>query len=484
MSEQDDFLGGWKAGDKDDAIPSDRFDRAAWNGIRMESPTLEEMIERLKADHNYVDDFGTDIFNLLHQGGPIVRSQAEMNPTHIPLRDATDEFSQAPDVEELRQRTAGDAFNTALAMAANEKAMEEVLKRAKALEEQAAEAQQAQDEAQQKAAQGDPGAGAAAQAAQGLIQSLQHASEAAAKAAGAEIRKGVKQALTEIEDMEDRAAGYGMEPGAMQRMSFEERLALGKKLNSGRMKAFADLLGRFRQLATAEWRNRVVEGSDEIVGVKLGNDLTRLTSGEFINLAVPELEEDFWVRYANHELLIHEMVGRERVGKGPIVYLGDESASMDGAPEMWMKGLALAMLDQARRGKRDFTYIGFASGYDDLRVFHFPEGKVDFPKTVDMVEGFLRGGTNFEKPFRLALDIVKGAGKNKPDIVFATDGGGPTVSFLDEWREVREKLSVKCHAIFIGASPRHIDGLTAMADTVRAIGDVADVTAVADILRT
>ena len=478
----EDFLD-WKGGDKDDSIPGDRWDTSAWNGILMESPALENMIDRLKNDYNYVDDFGQDMFNLLHQGAPIVRSQAEMNPTHVPLRDATEEFSKAPEIESLQNLTRGDAFNAALALGANETALEEVLKRAAGLEEQAKAAQAAQKEAEDLQGQGDPGAGDAAQQAASLAASLGQASKAAAKASGKAIRQGVRDALQQIEETDALVTGFGGEPGEFQRMSFEERMKLAKRLRSGKLAKFAALLGRFRQLAEAEWRYRVIEGSDEVVGIKLGNDLTRLVSSEYINMAVPELEDDFWRRYSEGELVIKEMVGREREGKGPIVYLGDESASMSGGPEAWMKGLALALLDQARRGNRDFTYIGFAGTSSPLRVFHFPGGKADMAQTLDMAEGFLNGTTNFEKPIRMALDLITAAGKQKPDVVFCTDGGAPTISFLKEWREARGKLSVKCHAIFIGHTPQ-ITGLTAMADTVRGIADVTDISAVGDILRT
>lgn len=480
--DNDPFLD-WKGGDKEDAIPSDRFDQAAWNGILMESPALEDMLDRLKSDYNYVDDFGLDMFNLLHQGAPIVRRPGEMAPTHVPMRDATEEFSKAPDIETLQNLTQGDAFNTAVALGANEDALAEVLKRASALEEQAKEAQEAQEKAEDLKGQGDPGASAAAQQAQELITSLEQASTAAAKASGKAVRQGVRDALQAVEETEALVNGFGSDVGEFQRMPFSERMKLAKKLRSSKLAKFAALLGRFRQMAEGEWRYRDTEGSEEVVGIKLGNDLARLTSGEYINLAVPEFEDEFWRRYAEGELIVKEMRGREREGKGPIVYLGDESSSMDGGPEAWMKGLALALLDQARRGKRDFTYIGFAGERSPLRIFTFPDGKADMAKTMEMAEGFLAGGTSFELPLRKALDIVTEAGKEKPDIVICTDGNAPTVSFLKEWRTTRDKLSVKCHAIFLGHAPK-ISGLLELADSVRGISDITDVTAVGDILRT
>ena len=74
-------------------------------------------------------------------------------------------------------------------------------------------------------------------------------------------------------------------------MDFAERHALAKRLRSSRLAQFAPLIGQFRTFAAAERRRRVKHVPDEVVGVKLGDDLLALTSTEMINMATPEMDD-------------------------------------------------------------------------------------------------------------------------------------------------------------------------------------------------
>ena len=42
---------------------------------------------------------------------------------------------------------------------------------------------------------------------------------------------------------------WGVEPGQLERMPFEQRARLAQRLSSGRLGRFAQLIGRFRQMA-------------------------------------------------------------------------------------------------------------------------------------------------------------------------------------------------------------------------------------------
>lgn len=472
---------GWDDEEHTDAVPGDRFDETAWNEMRMESLLIEEMVKDLGRTHSYVEDLTRDTFMQLVKALPRIREPEEMRASHIPLRESTEMLSGLPELEGLRQHTVGDAFNSMMAMGPLRPVIEEALKNAERLQEQAEQAQAAADAANEAAANGDPDADdLAADAASKAHQLL---ADAAAGVAGARraARKAVQGAADEIEEQEAMAAAYGTNPSDLKRMPTSERLALARRFErSPKLREFAKLIGQFKTLMVAEYRRRYADGADEIVGMKLGDDLTRLTGQELLNLASPELEDDFWTRYANRELWVHELRGRERVGKGPIVVVADESASMGGEGEMWAKGLALALLERARIEKRDFHYIGFA--HRDLREFDFPGGKVDTDRVLELATGFLNGGTEFGKPLRRALDIIQAAGKEKPDIVFITDGEAAQISFLDEWRTTRERLSVKCFGIFVGAHGG-LETISALADNVRGVLDLTDVTQVADIMR-
>jgi len=472
-----------------DAVPSDRFDRAMWDEVREESSTLDDTVKGLQRDFDYAEDFAQDAFNLLAKGDPTFRDPQHMKATHIPNRQVIEDVAKLPELERLRQYTVGDNYASAAGFLALEEGLKGALSKAAELKEQAAAAQQAVEDArqaQQDAADGSGDQEAAEQAAQNAqqaLEGLQQQAQQASASARSQMRKALNDATKEAEEEQETASSYGVGAGDLRRMNFRDRAALAKRLSGSKLKKFAALIGAFKQLASAEYRRRSVDGSDEVVGVELGDDLTRLTTQEMISLASDETRKDFWRRYVERGLLIKKLRGRERDGKGPIIVVADESGSMAGAGEMWAKGLALALLDQAGKQKRDFHYIGFA-GTDQLREFAFPGGKIIREEVLDMAEGFINGGTSFEKPLRRALSLVQQASLHKPDIVFITDGDAAPISFQEEWDETRKRLGVRCYGIFVtsghGGRPAQLQQI---ADNVRTVSDLTDVTQATDIMR-
>lgn len=474
---------GWDEEERTDSVPHDRFDAASWNEMRMESIALEKMVEALSQKHDYVEDFTQDVFNLLLKSVPRVRETMEMAPSHVALRGVVADLQNLGELKELREFTVSDSFNAMMALNALRPVLEDALSRAEKLAEQAQEAQDALDAAKEAAEQ-DPGSEAAEEAAEAAAQAMQ-ALEVEAQAGNAPARAAMRRAVQEAADdaaqTEATARSYGMDPGEMKRMSFEERLALAKRLSGEKLRRFADLIGQFKTMAAAEWRRRYTDGADEVVGLKLGDDLTRLSGQEMLNLASPELEDDFWMRYADRTLLVKDFRTRERVAKGPIIVIGDESATMDGQREAWAKGITLALLDQAHRGKRDFHYIGFGSRMDALRRFEFPGGRTDPKKVIELAEGFINGGTDFNAPLVAATEIIQSYDLERPDVVFITDGDAPAPMARHEWKLLRDRLSVVCHGIQIEGRPTGV--LEEISTSVRSVTDLLDVTQVADILR-
>jgi uncharacterized protein with von Willebrand factor type A (vWA) domain len=476
-----------------DAVPFDRFDKAMWDEVREDSTALDEMVGGLRKTYDYVEDFTQDVFNLLAKGDPELRTRDEMRATHIPNRQIVQDMASLPELQRLRNFTVADNYASAMGMLSLKKPLHTALERAKELREQAQAAQQARERARDAAEQaagapGDPNLQQAADEAAQQAQEMSDQLQAEAEATSAGLRNGLRQSLNDAaeqaEQENETALQYGIDPGSLQRLSFKERAALAQRLSGEKLRQFAQLIGAFRQLASAEYRRRVTDAADEAVGVEFGNDLTRLTTQELINLASPETEDDFWRRYVEGGLLIKRLRGREREGRGPIIVVADESGSMDGPGEMWAKGLALALLDQARRQKRDFHYIGFGSEYEGLREFSFPAGRVNQLDVLDMAEGFLNGGTSFDKPLRRALDLIRASDKARPDIVFITDGQAPVPAFIDEWTESRRRLTAKCFGIYVTSGHGGMPAVLAqIADDLRTVADLTDVQQVRDIMR-
>ena len=497
-----------------DAVERDSFDELDWENLRSEVPALAQNIDRLSTHYDYVAPFYEDFFNLLHQGDPMVRPEEEMVETHRPNRAMTTDFRDMPEVESLRLSTMHDQYATAMSMLSMQTTLEDAYQRSRQAQEDARKALEQREQAEQamkvlanamSAAEGlDPEDEEAAQdAAQAIEDALKEAEAAGIALLDAEdkatasarqgarearntIRKAAAQAADERSEEEQLMAAFGVEDGALQRMSFEERRRLAERLKNNRLAKFAKLLGQFAMLQSAESRRKVIHSPDEVVGIELGDDLQRITVGELSNLAEPLLEDDFWRRWADKQLLQYRLEGTEKMGRGPIIVVCDESGSMSGAygggidlaggtPEAWSKALSLALCEQARQGNRDFIYIGFSSANQQYMV-KFEGGHRSLEKVIGFTEHFFGGGTYYEKPLRMALQIVQEYGaqdKPKPDVVFITDDEYriPDKEFLREWQEARRELSMIVYGVVIG---RPASGaLDAISDNVRSVTELS-----------
>lgn len=522
-----------------DVIPHDRFDDAEYADVRAAVPALNTITTELSRKHDYVEDFMQDVHNVLNQGDPRPRDVSEMATTHVPNHTVLTELAKLPEIQQLRASTRHDPYAAAMATVSMKTKLTELVERSteareKAKEQAAAEqaareaaqaaqaalqaareaAQQAeqpsgqdeegnptfdptaQQQAEEAAQQAEEALNQAEQAMGGALQAreaTQQAAQQTVQGMRGDLRQAAQQAAEEREQEDSLMRAFGVDDGQIKRMSFQERAALAKRLANNRMAKFAKLVGQFKMIQAAESRRKVKHAPDEINNIVLGDDLLRLAPAEYVNVASDELEDDFWMRYVNKELLCFDLIGTERVGQGPIVVVCDESGSMEygdmggGTPEAWSKALSLALAEQARSKGRDFYYIGFSSARQQYTV-KFTEGKGKLADVLEMCEHFFGGGTHYERPLLDALDIVKGYddkdGK-RPDIVFITDDeyGTLDTSFMAEWNKTKDKYDLKCYGIGMGVG---VSGaLEAVSDNVRSVTEMtSDPREVADLFRT
>lgn len=297
-------------------------------------------------------------------------------------------------------------------------------------------------------------------------------------------------------------AAWGVEDGRLQRMPFEERAQLARRLRSGRLGRFADLVGRFRQMAAAERARRVEGAPGELVGIVLGDDVSRLIPSEVASLGVPALRPVFAAKLVESRLMQYETRGDENAGRGAIVAVIDCSGSMrktqtgrDGTQatrEAWAKALALALLDQARnaRPRRDFAAILFSSAGQQA-AFRFPACEaVDVAGVIEMAECFYGGGTDWQAPLSAAaemLDAERGAaGRQRGDVVLVTDGKcAVSETWMREWREVKARCDFRVFDVGIGdeADTGPESALAALCDNLRDLDDVTSPDAARDMFR-
>ncbi|MFS7871825.1 hypothetical protein ACEYXF_00500 [Streptomyces asiaticus] len=508
------------------AVVADRFDRVTWRDTYEQSAGLREVAEELNGRHDHATDLLTDVFLAAYKVGPRLRERAEMAPSRLVNHQVVSALVESPEFAELRRETAGDPYAAAMAVLAQAAAVRGMLERCRAAQEQAERASRARqdadgaaaaaDEALQRAADetdGDgtvPGPAAdaarqaldAAEAAQAAARRAAFHAEQALAAAAPGIRAAARNAASEAaEAVREEAAlmrAWGVAPGELERMPFDERARLAERLRTGRLARWAELIGRFRQMAAGERARKMENATGELVGVTLGDDLSRVIPSELAGLGLPELRAVFAARYAAGELMLYDAQGEQTTGQGAIVACVDTSHSMYAAGpggvtrEAWSKACALALLDQARHAGRDFVGILFSAA-DKLQVFRFP---ADAPRpagidpVLDFAETFLGGGTSYQAPLTAAAGLLEeefdAAARARGDIVMITDDEcGVTEEWMRGWKEAKHRLGFRVFGVAIGAPRATETGsvLEALCDNLRSIEDLTDVHAAADLFR-
>jgi len=315
------------------------------------------------------------------------------------------------------------------------------------------------------------------------------------------VRSAARQACADAAEALDAEAlamtAWGVGPGERERMDPDARMKLAKKLQTGKLKEFARLVGRFQQMAQAQRARRVEHARGEYVGVTIGDDLTSMIPAELINLAIPALRAQFAIRYAEKQLMVYEQRGEENEGQGAVIVCVDCSDSMTMTDdhgisgEAYAKAFALALLEQARDATpvREYAAILFSHETDAAIVFPADQ-PVKLADRIRLAETFTAGGTAFAPPLNTALKLLEAeynaTGRQRADIVFITDGESYlSDQWLERWHEQKKRLGFRCFGIQIGwwSDEDAAELLDSFCDDVRRIEDLADTHATADVFR-
>ncbi|GEC02931.1 hypothetical protein SSP24_05860 [Streptomyces spinoverrucosus] len=507
------------------SVVADRFDRITWRDTYEQSAGLRDLAEELSRRYgHHTTDLLTDAFLAAYKIGPRLRERAEMDPSRLVNHQVITSLVESTEFAELHRETADDPYAAAMAVLAQAAALRRMLERsrdgqahaerAKKAHQDAEDAattvgealQQAADEADEDGTVPPPAAdavrqaietaeaaeAAARQAAQAAVQALAATApgiRAAARSAAAKAAQAVRKEAALM-----RAWGVG--PGELERMPFDQRARLAERLRTGRLAQWAELIGRFRQMAGGERARKVENATGELVGVTLGNELSRVIPSELASLGLPELRAVFAARYAAGELMLYDSQGEQATGKGAVIACVDTSHSMyEAGPggvtrEAWAKACALALLDQARHAGRDFVGILFSAA-DKLQVFRFPAGEpAEIAQILDFAETFLGGGTSYQRPLTAARELLEeefnDAARSRGDIVMLTDDDcGVTEEWMRGWNDAKQRLGFRVFGVAIG-DPRVAEAdsvLDALCDNLRSIEDLTDVHAAADLFR-
>ncbi|MFJ8250454.1 VWA domain-containing protein [Streptomyces sp. NPDC094466] len=463
------------------------------------------------------------MFLAAYKAGLRLRDRAEMDPARLVNHRIVTTLVESPDFAALRRETVGDPYAAAMAVLAQSGALRRMLEGAQDAQGRAERAAEARQDADATAAavagalrraaeEADENGTVPAPAADAVHRAIENA-EAAGSAARTAARAAEQGAATvpglraaahhaaakAAEAVREEAVlmrAWGVGSGELERMPYARRALLAERLRAGRLARWAELIGRFRQMADGERARKVESAAGELVGVTLGDDLSRLIPSELANLGLPELRAVFAARYAAGELMLYDSRGEQPTGRGAVIACVDTSHSMYAAGpggvtrEAWSKACALALLDQARHAGRDFVGILF-SAEDRIQVFRFPAGRsAGIEQVLDFAETFLGGGTSYQAPLTVARELLEeefdDAATTRGDIVMITDDEcGVTEEWMRGWREARRVLGFRVFGLAVGAPGAAEAGsvLDALCDNLRSIEDLTDVHAAADLFR-
>lgn len=298
------------------------------------------------------------------------------------------------------------------------------------------------------------------------------AGEVARMKAAAEACSG---ACAEVEQWRDMKQTFGL--GGEGSSSFtkmptaEIRKRFSKIRSNKRLQRICQLAGRYRRMAQACQRRKATHGRDEHAGVSLGGEIESLLPSELSLLANPDTELIVMRRIVERTAMIREFRKIEKVAKGPIVVVVDESGSMNGEPIACAKAIALSLYWIARHQKRWICLVGFSGGTEgNFLPIGTDENRMD--ELMEWLEHFYSGGTTLDVP----LDVLPkrwaefGLPKGKTDVVMITDACVSVPEKLEKsflvWKKEQE---AKCQVIVIGDEP---GDLTKVCDSCFRVSDL------------
>lgn len=296
------------------------------------------------------------------------------------------------------------------------------------------------------------------QTADEVSQAMDHAmqSSQAQKAlamAMAQSQQGLKEDTQALETILG-GLDYGTQPGQPLPINPVEAIKLAEYIrNRPKFKKIADLSGRMKKIAAKKQKTKTKD-TMERTDISLGNDPNRLLPQEVALMSKPETKMDFLRRFAEGKLLEYSPRAKDTLGRGPIVVCRDTSGSMlDYDRDEQANAVALALLSLAKKQKRAYALVNFASK-DQVRTWEYPDPRKIMPnEIIEMAEFFWDGGTDFMAPLDAAVEVIRKSKFNKADIVFITDGSG---KMLDDWlkkfNQFKKEKKFSVISIYVGST--------------------------------
>jgi len=268
--------------------------------------------------------------------------------------------------------------------------------------------------------------------------------------------RAIVSAAEKVETMEETLEAIGLPPGTGMGKGGnldQNKLAqiFAKVKNNYRLRSIMERVGKYKRFGRQAQRKKNTHGPDELTGVCLTDQITRLLAEEAMLLQDEVLELDLASRLLEREAVGYEFRSPEPKAKGPIFVCVDESGSMDGTKIAEAKAFCCGMAHVAKHQKRWCGLVGFSGGWEG-NFLALPPNKWDQDKFLDWLIHFYGGGTTMD----VCMDKVPnqywnemGAPKGKTDMIIITDGLVSVRPHLDAFLAWKKKENVRVITIII-----------------------------------
>jgi len=430
---------------KQNAIVKDAFDEMVFEPIK-ETARFQPLCEKSVQQEALVQD----IFNSLYKMNPELAEKAPMAQ-----RGIVDQMMQLPEYQQLHALTQMDDVSAAMG----------ALKLAPGLLNQF-------QEIQEKVAEKTRQAKKAGQPAPNTLEEALSADEMAGMRGA--LRKVAEDAQGDAEQWMEAANSWGVQKGELQHMDFADKFALAEQImNTPKMHRIADMMGRFKNIVHSSSATVKMHGSDEIVDIGLGSDLSRMLPTELLKLdQMPEL---FYKDMVEGKLAVYNLKGVQNQGKGPIITCLDISSSMSiGNRDEWAKAVTLSLQYLTEKQKRGFGVVTFEGHV--VETAYYPRENPPTMQDKMWLAGIQSngGGTCFYEPLMAAFKMRENDKELKPaDIVFITDGHcSLSAKELAEIQRLKKETNVRIFGIGIQCST---DCLQLFCDQLAIVNSLDDI---------
>lgn len=471
-------------------IDLDNITDAEGNAVELTDEQKEKA-----GEYVFWENLFADTFRALHTyDGPELQDPDRIKPSRELNRRIMQQVMSSEAFEKIRPQTRHDdmasAF-TALSMTDKLRTMmseelQEFVLRAQQMGEQEQQIENAQEALdalrEQIGQQGGQPSPEQKQAMQQQAQAKSQARQQLAQQAAQQQTQGMGVAVIDAieEAVEDANADAtiisqmpGTEPGTGQKLSPDQMLELAEKWKQNpEMAEIARMVGRMQRDIRYKRTNRIIGGREEIIDVKLGDDLQLLLPHEKVKLRNPTLRKDFMRRYYEHSLMQYETRGYAEAGRGPVVVCLDGSGSMSGMPNVWARAVALSLIVIAKREKRDAAAVEFSSTGQVMRWDFMANEPINPEKVLDFASHQFGGGTDITTGVESAKELIDIVPEFKTaDIVLATDGYDHYAEDDEELRKELTNRGVRVHGVAIGMESNEY--LERMCESVVSAWDLA-----------